>query len=128
MKKYLIDTNIIIYYINNDRKIVNRLINKSNIYISTISVGELYFGVNVSSKKNENIKVLDKYINYFDILGTNINTAYHYATIRATLRKIGKPIPDNDIWIAAIAKEHNLIIATRDKHFLSLDFIQTENW
>lgn len=41
---------------------------------------------------------------------------------------MGRPIPENDIWIAAIAKENDLIVVTRDKHLKNIDFIATEEW
>ena len=51
------------------------------------------------------------------VLFPGLSTADHYGRIRAALSKAGTPIPENDIWIAAIAQEHQLPVAARDKHF-----------
>ena len=55
-------------------------------------------------------------------------TTLAYGTIKAALRKKGKPIPENDIWIAAIASQHNLTIVTRDKHFKEVDGLKIKKW
>ena len=128
MKKYLIDTNIIIAYLKQDTVIMEKFHTINDLYIPSIAIGELYLGAHLSLKVEKNINNTNNLLSQFKILNVTQNTAQNYGFIKATLRKIGKPIPENDIWIAAIAKEHDLIIATRDKHSLSLDFIQTENW
>jgi tRNA(fMet)-specific endonuclease VapC len=51
-----------------------------------------------------------------------------YGNIKASLRKKGKPIPENDIWIAAIAQHYQLTLVTRDKHFKEIDSIKIKNW
>jgi tRNA(fMet)-specific endonuclease VapC len=56
------------------------------------------------------------------------NTAKFYGSIKAALRKKGKPIPENDIWIAAIAQQYDLILITRDNHFSEIDNLNTELW
>lgn len=58
----------------------------------------------------------------------NEATCINYGLIKASLRKKGKPIPENDIWIAAIAMQHSLVVATRDKHFDEVDGLSTEEW
>ena len=51
-----------------------------------------------------------------------------YGNIKSILRKKGTPIPENDIWIAALAQRNELIIVTRDKHFKQIESITIENW
>ena len=55
------------------------------------------------------------------MLDVTFDTASLYGTIKANLRKKGKPIPENDIWIAAIAMQHDLTLLTRDRHFEAVD-------
>ena len=126
--KYLIDTNIAIFCIKNDSIIVNKIRNVCKIAISVISVGELLYGVNISRDKDKNTIALEKFLKNIEIIFIDTQTANQYAMIRALLKKLGKPTPDNDIWIAATAKANNLTIATRDRHFLTIDFIMSENW
>jgi tRNA(fMet)-specific endonuclease VapC len=61
-------------------------------------------------------------------LNTNEDTATVYGIIKASLRKKGKPILENDIWIATLAKQYELILITRDKHFNEIDGLSIENW
>ena len=51
------------------------------------------------------------------ILPGSVETARHYGIIKSQLKKKGRPIPENDVWIAAIAKEYDLTLVTRDDHF-----------
>jgi len=61
-------------------------------------------------------------------LELNLITAAYYGKIKNNLRLKGKPIPENDIWIAAAALQNNLTVITRDKHFLEIDLIKSEIW
>ena len=126
--KYLLDTNIAVLYLNNDPAIVSKMYNHFNVCISTISVGELHYGFNNSKNKEKNMILLYRFFDNIDIIDVTKTVAYQYSNLRLKLKSLGKPIPDNDIWIAAIAQEHDFILVTRDKHFLNLDFIETEYW
>ena len=128
MKQYLIDTNILDAFPDDERCVVDKMKSLDKIKISCISIGELYYGVMKSKQKTKNLNRLNHLLSYYEILYIGLKTAFHYGEIKAKLKSIGKPIPENDIWIAAIAKEHDMIVATRDKHLLNLDFIQTESW
>ena len=52
----------------------------------------------------------------------------NYGKIKTDLQEKGSPIPENDIWIAAIAKEHNFILVTRDIHFNAVQDLQIDKW
>ena len=62
------------------------------------------------------------------ILNADENTAQFYGSIVASLYKKGKPIPINDVWIAAIALQHGLTLVTRDKHFSEIEGLIIESW
>jgi len=62
------------------------------------------------------------------VLRCDSTTAQHYGEIKNFLRDKGRPIPENDIWIAATAKQHNLTVASRDNHFDYIDGLSTERW
>jgi tRNA(fMet)-specific endonuclease VapC len=125
---YLVDTNVLISCINGDKSTANKFYTNSNVYISCVSLGELYYGAYKSSQKEKNLKSINTLIKHKRICEISVSTSNIFGQIKTELKKIGKPIPDNDIWIAAIAQENDLIIATRDKHFLELDFVKTERW
>lgn len=76
----------------------------------------------------KNIQNIEKLIARYPVLKVDEKTAKEYGIIKAELRKKGKPIPENDIWIAALAKQHNLILITRDNHFDEIGSISKEKW
>lgn len=62
------------------------------------------------------------------VLDPNSDTAYHYGQIKARLMTAGTPIPDNDLWIAALAVQHRATLAHRDAHFDVIDGLEQEKW
>lgn len=130
MKKYLIDTNICIYYIkgkfNLDKKFNE--VESKNCFISEITLAELKFGVANSEKPAKNILVLENFLT-----GVSILPIYHsldfYATEKSRLRKAGTPIDDFDLLIGATAITHQLIMVTNNvKHFKRIKNIITTDW
>jgi tRNA(fMet)-specific endonuclease VapC len=61
-------------------------------------------------------------------LDCDLETARVYAGIRNALRLAGRPIPENDLWIASIALQHNLTLVARDKHFQEVPGLTTVTW
>lgn len=62
------------------------------------------------------------------VLPCNEETGYWYGITKDKLRRKGYPIPENDIWIAALAMQYGLLLATRDKHFLLVEELKVEMW
>lgn len=62
------------------------------------------------------------------VLPCDEGTAYQYGVIRNALRTQGRPIPENDLWIAALAGQHDLVLATRDAHFEFIEGLAVERW
>ncbi len=102
----------------NEPTIVNFFANIDLINISIISVGEMYFGAVRSSNYQKNLQIYRNFFRYCNILEIKEETARHYSTLKNELRNLGKPIPENDLWIAANALEFDLTIITRDKHLI----------
>lgn len=125
---FLLDTNIVIGLFSNDPVIVDKISVSKEIYIPVIVIGELYFGATQSTKRDENKNRIKALIENSNILYCTPTTGSFYGTIKATLKSKGNPIPENDIWIAAIAKEHNLALVTRDKHFDFVEGISLAKW
>ncbi len=127
--KYLLDTNIVIALFQGEQSILDKLNQIKNVFIPSIVVGELYFGVFKSAKIKENVARINEFALKNEILSCDQHTAKIYGEIKAGLKSIGKPIPENDIWIASVALQYNLILITRDSHFnyisgLSLETIE----
>ncbi len=90
-------------------------------FIPSIVLGELYFGARKSGKKAHNLKRIDELAIKTPILNCDVKTTQQYGQIKDALRQKGRPIPENDIWIAAIALQHNVTLVTRDAHFEQVD-------
>lgn len=125
---FLLDTNIVIGLFSNDPFIVGKISVSKEVYIPVIVIGELYFGATQSTKRDENKNRIKALIENSNILNCTPTTGSFYGIIKATLKSKGNPIPENDIWIAALAKEHNLSLVTRDKHFDFVEGINLAKW
>ncbi len=120
MKLIAIDTSIAIEILNNQKAAINKISNYDVVCLPIIVCGELLFGAKNSSRKIVNEKKFNDFIQSCVILNSNSLVAEEYAQIRKELKEKGKPIPENDIWIAAICKVNEIPLATRDKHFKNI--------
>jgi len=125
---YLLDTNIVIGLFASDSTIIAQLSASPQIFIPSIVLGELYFGAAKSAHGKANGARIDSFALKNAILACDGETARYYGRIKEHLRAKGTPIPENDIWIAALAKQHHLILVTRDQHFHQIKEIKTEQW
>lgn len=126
--RYLLDTNIIIALFAQDTEVKDRLQSEIEIYMPVIVVGELFFGLHKSKYYARNIQRIEEFLQAVTILNCDETTARHYGTIKQDLKRKGTPIPDNDIWIAAIAKQHDLTLVSRDSHFEKVSDLAIEPW
>ena len=125
---YLLDTNIVIALFANDSGVLRQLSAASQIFIPSIVLGELYYGANKSAHSKSNRIHIDNFALKSVVLVCDTDTARHYGQIKDHLRAKGNPIPENDIWIAAIAKQYRLTLVSRDKHFQVIKEIKMEQW
>jgi tRNA(fMet)-specific endonuclease VapC len=126
--KVLLDTNIISALLKGDTSVANHIDNASEVYISSVVIGELFYGAEYSVKIEQNIANIKQLLATYNILNIDDETAMVYGKIKADLRKKGTPIPENDIWIASTAVQHKLKLSTRDKHFLQIASLKTLAW
>lgn len=126
--KFLLDANIIIGIFTEDRAIRQRMEDRPEVLVSTIVLGELYYGARKSKRIGENLRHLNELLSDAPCLDCNAGTAYEYGIIRNELRLKGRPIPENDIWIAATARQHNLTLVSRDQHFAEVENLRWEQW
>ena len=125
---YLLDTNIVIALFANDPGVLCQLSTSSQIFIPSIVLGELYYGANKSLHCKSNIVQIDNFALKSVVLACDTDTARHYGHIKDHLRAKGNPIPENDIWIAALAKQYHLTLVSRDQHFRAIKEIKVEQW
>lgn len=124
--EYLLDSNIVIDIFRGDQRTISRINQVKQIRIPVIVIGELYFGAHKSNQTPKRLQELAQLEELGTILNVTKSTARIYGELKDQLRTKGKPIPENDIWIASIAKEHNLTLLTKDVHFENIDGILIE--
>lgn len=125
---YLLDTNIVIALFADEVEVKDSLASASEIFISSITVGELCYGAKKSTRSTENLERIKDFVANITVLGCDLETAYRYGEVKNKLRFKGKPLPENDMWIAAIARQYNLTLATRDAHFQEVENLQAITW
>jgi tRNA(fMet)-specific endonuclease VapC len=126
--RYLLDTNVAIRLLNQEIAITSRRGSDLEMFLSLVVVGELLFGAKLSSQPALNRARIDGLSELCPVVPQDLATADHYGSLKADLRRKGRPIPDNDIWIAACALRHGLILATNDQHFDQVEDLKIESW
>lgn len=127
---YLLDTNICIALLNENRKVVARF-NRvfSQCYISTIVLSELYKGVYGSRQLEKNLDSLQQFIELISIEPFDLNAAVEFGKIQSELKQIGKPTGEIDALIAAVARSRDDVIVTNNiKDFENIPNLKLENW
>lgn len=126
--KYLLDTNIIIALFANEVSVQERLVEADEVFVPAIVIGELYFGAHKSTRVKENLATVDEFAASVVVLGCDSGIACRYGEIKHQLHLKGRPLPENDIWIAATAIQHDLKVVTRDTHFEQVEGLETIFW
>jgi tRNA(fMet)-specific endonuclease VapC len=126
--RYLLDTNIVIALFAEDISIQKNISKAREIFIPSTVIGELFFGAFKSLRPKENTTRIENFAAANTILVCGTGTGKEYGRIKSLLFKKGKPVPENDIWIAALAMEYNLLLVTRDVHFKNIDGLKLATW
>ncbi len=126
--RFLLDTNIVIALFATEAVVLQQLAAVTEVFVPSIVLGELYFGARKSARVATNVAQVDAFAASSAVLVCDTATANHYGEIKNVLRAKGRPIPENDIWIAAIAKQHSLTLVSRDGHFNEIDGVSVEVW
>lgn len=130
--KYLLDTNICIYIAKHKpAAVLEKFENLSvgEVGMSSITYGELFYGVQKSQNPEKNLEVLEELASLIPPLPIPTSAGKAYGVIRATLEKQGKIIGNNDLWIAAHALTLKLTLVTNNiKEFSRISHLSIENW
>jgi len=130
--KYLLDTNICIYLIKrNSPEIIHKLdkVSFENIFLSTITIAELEYGVANSNRTQEAQVALLEFCIPFTVLDFTSSAAHCYGRIRKELKDKGQPIGEMDMFIASIAMANNLTLVTNnEKEFNRISDLRVDNW
>lgn len=100
----------------------------AQIAIPVIVLGEYRYGISHSRYHTHYERWLGEYLSTFRILDVDERTSVSYSAVRAELKKAGSPIPSNDVWIAALCRQHSLPLLSRDRHFDAVKGITRVEW
>ena len=127
MKRIIIDTNFYTAFKRREGEAVRLLQYADFIGINTVILGELLAGFRCGTKERQNRRELDEFLDAprVALLCIDEETADFYAQVYADLRQKGRPIPSNDLWLAASALQHGLALATYDEHFSAISGLLT---
>ena len=125
MKRLLLDTNAYAALMAGDTRVADALAKAEAILISSIVLGELLDGFLNGSRERQNRELLERFLAKPRTVKLPItpDTAEHFAAVKRQLRRKGKPIPTNDVWIAASCLEHGATLLSFDTHFAEVDGI-----
>lgn len=123
MRPIVIDTNAYTAFKRGDAAIVTVLKHAPKLILCTTVLGELLSGFAAGRRQSVNRAELTKFLSVprVNVVPSTAATADLYALVYASLRRKGKPIPTNDLWIAASALEHGAALLTLDAHFQNID-------
>jgi tRNA(fMet)-specific endonuclease VapC len=119
MKRIIIDTNFYAAFKKSDTAAVDLLRRAEFIGVNTVILGELLAGFRCGSREEQNREELNQFLDSprVDVLSVEDETAEFYAQVFHELKQKGRPIPSNDLWLAASALQHGLALASYDDHF-----------
>lgn len=123
----ILDTNALSAIADGDAA-VGRVLGSEQLLLPVVVLGEYRFGIRRSRFRTEYEAWLDQLIDAVELLPVVAATTVHYAAIFDELRTAGTPIPTNDAWIAALAREHDAPIVTNDAHFAMVSGVTPLGW
>jgi predicted nucleic acid-binding protein len=130
-KRYVLDTDTIIYYLKQNQNVVNKLalIDIHDITTTRINYTELLFGAYNSSKTEDNLSHIKSFLDNLEIIEFDKRSAEVFARLKAELKKSGKIIADMDLMIASICvANHFTLVTNNTKHFQRIQELNIENW
>ena len=125
--RVLLDTNAVIAIFAGEGPVLALAAN-ADCHVPSIVVGELVYGAWYSERVEANLAKIRAFYSTATIVPCDERTAEEYGRIKNELRTKGRPIPENDVWIAAIAKQHDLQLVSRDEHFAEVAGLSRTAW
>lgn len=124
----ILDTNAVSALAAQDPAILILLEEAEDLAVSFVSMAEFQFGLLASTRPESGFALLEKLAAAVPVLFPNPETIAHYAWIADHLKRRGRPIPQNDMWTAALSRQYSLPILSRDRHFDFIDGLQRLEW
>jgi tRNA(fMet)-specific endonuclease VapC len=126
--KLAVDTNAVIAYRQGIPEVCSLIEGAAAILLPVIVFGELLYGAANSTRPQENEQAARKFLAQSVLVAIDESIATRYANVRLELKKKGRPLPENDIWIAAICLELGAPLLSRDGHFNHVPNLRVVNW
>lgn len=119
MRRVLLDTSAYARFLAGDGKVLDWLAKADRVYMSVFVLGELLAGFRAGAKERQNRRILEQFLSKpgVSVLEATTETAEYFGMIKVVLRNAGRPIPINDVWIAAHALDAGAVLVTFDSHF-----------
>lgn len=124
----ILDTNALSAAAEEHAGIMPILASARQLALPVVVIGEFRYGIAQSRHKARYRRWLDSLITDCTVLDITEEATRHYAAINIELRQAGKPIPTNDLWIAALCRQHSLPLLSRDRHFDAISGLQRLDW
>jgi tRNA(fMet)-specific endonuclease VapC len=114
-----LDTNRLTDLFRGDAELAGLLALCDEVWLPLVALGEMKAGFHGGRQQQRNEGLLQRFLSRptAGVLLPGLSTPEYYARLFVQLKRAGTPIPDNDLWIAALALEHDLVLITRDRHF-----------
>jgi predicted nucleic acid-binding protein len=125
---WILDTKGLLAMADGDMKLEPLLQRAAEIAVPVIVLGEYKYGIRQSRNRTRYERWLAEAIASCRVLVVDQGTAGLYAEVRDELKRSGRPIPGNDLWIAALARQHALPVISRDQHFDFVPGLQRVGW
>lgn len=124
----ILDTNAVSSLLAGEPALREVLRGSTRHELPVIVIGEYRYGLARSRARRLLVPLLEELIRESTVLSVRLETAAIYADVRERLRAKGSPIPENDIWISALALEHGLDVVSRDEDFDRVPGIRRRTW
>ncbi|MEX0669074.1 MAG: type II toxin-antitoxin system VapC family toxin [Pirellulales bacterium] len=124
----ILDTNALSAWAEGDRAIKPVLRSATEMMIPAVVLGEFEFGIRQSRHYRRYADWLYSNLGSVEVVAIDRDVAHAYGAVRLELKKAGTPIPINDTWIAAIARQRGLPVISQDVHFDAVAGVQRVSW
>lgn len=124
----ILDTNALSAAADREPAALKIVASAESLAIPVIVLGEYRLGIAQSRYRKDYEKWLREWIAAVKVLDVDEQTTHHYATIGLELKGTGKPIPTNDLWIAALCRQHSLALLSRHRHFDVVAGLRRIDW
>ncbi|MDP1920884.1 MAG: type II toxin-antitoxin system VapC family toxin [Myxococcales bacterium] len=128
MTGFALDTNAVSALFEGDEALVALLGRADRLSLPVIVVGEYRYGLQRSRHRRQLEVLLQQLVAASEVLTVGLETTVVYAQTRERLRARGRPLPENDVWIASLCLEHGLELVTRDSDFEHVEGLRTASW